>query len=83
MTYTDASKTLTLASEDTKWLGDWTATLTATDRSGNTITCTETWDTYLPNGAIEDAREESKTNIKGLVIVIILAGGIYFIFKDK
>ena len=84
LTYTDTSRTLTLSSQDTKWLGDWTTTLIATDRSGNTATCTETWSTYLPNGAIEDAREEeSKTDIKGLAIVILLVGGLYLIFKDR
>ena len=53
LTYTDVSRTLTLLSTDTNYIGDWTATVVATDRSGNTLTCIDTWKTYLPNGEYE------------------------------
>jgi len=63
MTYTDASRTLTLLSTDTPYIGDWTTTVVATDRSGNTATCTETWKTYLPNGEYEESYAEEEQNL--------------------
>jgi hypothetical protein len=89
MTYTDSGRDLTLLSTDTNWIGSWTATVLATDRVGNTATCTQTWKSYLPDGEIEDAyaQEEaqaaSNANLKGLLIVIGIGVGLYFIFKGK
>lgn len=84
MTYTDASRTLTLLSTDTNYWGDWTTTVLATDRTGNTCTGTTTFKSYLPDGDIEEAYEqEEKSDLKGLLIVIGIGVGLYFLFKDK
>jgi len=81
MTYTDANKELTLTSQDTKYVGDWTFTLTATDRAGNTATCSETWKTYLPDGEEWEGEEPSKT--PGWLIIVIIGVVIYFVTKKK
>jgi len=83
MTYTDTSRTLTLLNTDTNYVGDWTTTLIATDRAGNTGTCTEDWKSYMPNGEGTPGYEETDSNKRLLIIVIIIAGGLYLIFKKK
>jgi len=75
-----------LTSTDTKYNGDWTATLTVTDRAGNTCTASETFKSQLL-GYDEEYGEvltvPSKGNGKTLLILAALGVGAYFVFKKK
>lgn len=85
LTYTDTNRLLTLTSQDTKYRGDWIVSLTATDRAANT--CTETFEfkSYLPDGEIWDAGEPTPTRDTGktLLLLLIVGGALWFIFKKK
>ncbi len=83
MTYTDANRVLTLTSQDTKYLGDWTTTITGTDRPGNTCTETVTFKSYMPDGDIWEAGEPEKDKGKTLLLILIVCIVAYFIFKKK
>ena len=86
MTYTDANRELTLLSTDTGYIGDWTATITGTDRPGNTCTESVTWKTYLPNGEYEEYYEEEEQKAKNkntLIVIIILVGLGWFFLGSK
>jgi len=81
ISYTDASKKLTLTSQDTKYTGDWTVTLGIYDRADNTCNITQTFKTYLPDGEGRDPTE--KTKIPGILIVAVIGLVIYLITKKK
>jgi len=94
MVYTDANRDLTLLSTDTNFVGEWTATTVATDRAGNTETCTSTWKTdsggYSEEQMVENAKEEAQTEstssffgLPGWLIVIIIIGIVFLIVKDQ
>lgn len=84
MTYTDANKELTLTSQDTKYLGDWSAKLGAIDRAGNTCNESITWKTYLPDGVGTPGYEEEKAaGIPGWLMIAVIGLIGYFIFKKK
>jgi len=73
LSYTDTSRVLQLTSQDTSFLGDWSATLGVRDRAFNECNETITWKSYLPG----DLPEESKTDTKTLLLII---GGIILVF---
>ncbi len=81
LTYTDVNRELTLTSQDTKYLGDWTFTLITSDRPGNTATCEESWKSYLPDGLVMDEPEPSK--IPGWLIIAGIGVIIYFVVRKK
>lgn len=79
---TDASRTWVLSSQDTKYVGDWLANVTAKDWSGNTCNAEATWKTYLgtsPVGAAPTGGISTQAII-GIGIAIVLA---YFLFAKK
>lgn len=84
LTYTDANRQLTLTSQDTKYIGDWTANITATDRAGNTCTDEVTWSTYLPDGDIQPGYGyEPPAKGNQLLLLIVVIAIIYFVFIRK
>lgn len=84
LSYTDTSRTLTLLSQDTKYLGDWTANITGTDRPGNTCTVEVTFKTYMPDGVGEIGVPAPKKDTgKTLLLLLIVGIALYFIFKKK
>ena len=83
MGYTDANKVLTLTSQDTKYIGDWTVTLLATDGATNTCTETVTFRSYLGDGEIWEPTVPKKDTGKTLLLIAIVAIVAWFIFKKK
>ena len=83
MSYTDTNRVLTLLSQDTKYLGDWTVNITGTDRPGNTCTAEVTFKTYMPDGEIWEPTEPKKDTGKTLLLLAIVGIVAYFIFKKK
>lgn len=85
MSYTDANKVLTLTSQDTKYIGDWTVTITGTDRASNTCTDSVDFKSYLGDGEIWEAGEPApkKDTGKTLLLIAIVGIVVYFIFKKK
>ena len=83
MTYTDANRALTLLSQDTKYVGDWTVTITGTDRAGNTCTSSETFKSYLGDGEIWEPTAPKKDTGKTVLLIVIVGIVAYFIFKKK
>jgi len=89
VTDTTAVTTRTLTSQETKYIGDWTVTLTGTDKAGNTCTASDTFKSYMPDGPGTPGYEEETTTGIGslfqnktlLLIVVIVA--IYFLFFNK
>ena len=82
LTYTDANRVLTLTSQDTKYVGAWTATIIGTDRADNTCTETVNFKSYLGDGDIWEPEPEKDTGKNLLLILIVCIVG-YFIFKKK
>ena len=85
MTYTDTSRALTLTSQDTKYIGDWSVSLTGTDRPGNTCTPSVTFRSYLPNGDIWEAGAPKAPVDMGKTVLLLLIIGtiVYFVFFNK
>jgi len=84
LTYSDADRILTLTSQDTKYTGSWTATVLATDRAGNTDTDSVTFKSYMPDGAIDEGYlPVPKDNGKALLLILVVAAILYFVFKKK
>lgn len=82
--YTDTSRTLTLTSQDTKYVGDWTTNMTGTDRAGNTCTASYTFKSYLPG--LDEVRipVTPPTDGKRVLLLLLIVGAIvYFGFMKK
>lgn len=72
-----------LLSMDTKYSGEWTASLTVTDRAGNTCTESETFKSQL-SGYVEDEPVAPTVPSKGILLIIAGIGvALYFVFKKK
>ena len=80
LSYTDANRDLTLTSQDTKYLGEWSVLITGYDRPGNTCTITETFKSYLPEDLPDDIEIPKAP---GLLLIAIIAVVGYFIFIKK
>ena len=83
MTYTDANRALTLLSQDTKYVGDWTVTMTGTDRPGNTCTETVTFKSNYGDGETWEPTAPKKDVGKTVLLLLIVGIVAYFIFKKK
>ena len=81
--YTDTQRFLTLISQDTKFLGDWTTNITGTDRAGNTCTDTFTFESYLPDGEVWEPTEPASDTGKNLLLIIIVGVVLWVIFAKK
>lgn len=86
ITDTDTSDSRTLTSQETAYWGDWTVTTTATDRPGNTATCTYEFSSYLPDDVSGEGEVTPKAplNTGTIVIGLLIIGAIaYFVMKKK
>ena len=80
--YTDTSRALTLTSQDTKYVGDWTANMTGTDRPGNTCTASATFKSYMP-GEVDEEPTEPTDRAGKLLLLAIIVGIIWWISSKK
>jgi len=84
ITETDQNGPKELLSTDTKYSGDWIASLTVTDRAGNTCTASETFKSQVLG---DDGEEIAPlpTQGKGGMLLLIAGLGVvlYFVFKKK
>ncbi len=85
LTDADANEARTLTSQETKYIGDWTATILGTDRPGNTCTETVNFKSYLGDGEIWEAGEPAAPVDKGKIFLflIVAAVALYFVFNKK
>ncbi len=85
ITDTDANDERTLTSQETKYFGDWTVTILATDQAANTCTETYTFKSYLPDGEIWEAGEPAVPKDTGRTLLLLGIVGviIYFAFIKK
>ena len=85
LSYTDTSRELTLTSQNTKDIGDWTANITATDRVGLTCTETVTFKSYLGDGEIWEAGEPVAPVDKGKIFLFLIVAAVilWFVFGKK
>ncbi|KKL48645.1 hypothetical protein LCGC14_2323450 [marine sediment metagenome] len=83
--YTDTNRSVTLGSQDTPYIGDWTVSITGTDRSANTCTDTYTFKSYLPDGEIWEAGEPAAPKDTGKILLLLGIVGVvvYFAFIKK
>lgn len=85
MQSTEASRTLEMGSNETGYIGSWTANMTVTDWSGNSCTASTTFKSYLPDGEDEEAlaAESEKAQNNKVLWLLIGAVVLYFMFKKK
>lgn len=81
--YTDTSRALTLTSQDTKYVGDWTVNITGTDTTGNTCTETVAFTSTYGDGEIWEPSEPPVDTGKNLLLLIILGIVLWVIFGKK
>jgi len=80
LTDADASEVRTLTSQDTKYVGDWNASMVVTDRAGNTCSASTTFKSFY--GEVPEEEVPVPIDRKGLLIIGgILAVIAYFYFK--
>lgn len=79
----DANDARTLTSQETKYVGDWTVTLLATDGATNTCTETVTFKSTYGDGEIWEAGEPPVDKGKNLLLLIILGVVLWVIFGKK
>ena len=82
ITLTAQNGPVELKSNDTKYIGSWTANMTVTDWSGNSCTDSATFKTYLPDGEIDEEPQPAAGG-NNILLLIIAAIVLYFIFKKK
>ena len=86
ITDTTANKIRTLLSQETKYWGDWTVNITATDRVAKTCVASYNFSSYLPDGVdwIEPGEPTAPKDRGKIVLGLLIVGVIiYFAFIKK
>jgi len=83
LTDSDANDARTLTSQETKYVGDWTVTLLATDGATNTCTEEVTFKSTYGDGEIWEAGEPPVDTGKNLLLLIIIGVVLWYIFIRK
>jgi len=83
ITDTDENKARTLTSQETKYVGDWTVTLLATDGATNTCTEEVTFKSTYGEGEIWEPTPTVPDTGKNLLLLIILGVVLWVIFGKK
>ena len=83
ITLTTAVSERTLTSQDTKYVGDWLATITGKDRTDQTCTAEVVWESYMPDGEGVVGFVPPEGTTTALLIIGAVALGAYFLLKKK
>jgi hypothetical protein len=91
ITDTSASRSIELGSNETNYIGTWTASILVTDSAGNTCTDSVTFKSYMPGDTPAEKQAEldaqltasEKEKSKTWMLLIVIGVALWLIFKKK